>query len=89
MRCQLVRDAGLDFDCCRSCHSDEIVDFGEIENYDGVDYVLCCAGVSAVKEARSAAIRGYIVNYGKGQTDGSKSEPKEIERDGSNDAIVL
>ena len=34
-------------------------------------------------------IRAYIANFGKGQTDGSKAEPQETERDGSYDEIVL
>lgn len=34
-------------------------------------------------------ICAYIANYGKEQTDGTVDKPKETERDGSNDEIVL
>lgn len=50
MSCEELRNAGVDFDCCRSCHSDEIVDYMEEETYKGVNYALCCAGVEAVKD---------------------------------------
>ena len=41
------------------------------------------------EEEGNPDIRAYIANYGKEQSDGSKAEPKETERDGSYDEILL